>query len=313
MYCLLGTTGFELLHAPSSFEESHEANFAEHATIEGKPKLQAIGNGLIVYEFTIKLHHLLGRVNSLYDELLSAQSSQKAQALIFGWSDFKGYFVITNIRSQTIITDEYGDVLARELRISLKEFVGETTEDMLGAALQFGGFAPLGSILPSGLVNAVSSMRQLLASGIRIYRAAVKLVDRARTIFRTYQKIIDNPALVLSYLPSLLNEFSSVLSDMQWLVSSEDSFTAIATTLRSAQSFVGYMKGFFGDLRAVYMGLRDIYSQGGYQDSSWLDWSLSKLDSADKTIDVLAPITTRMSAWIVLREDEVANESTTLS
>ncbi len=310
MYCLLGHIAFELLNAPSTFDEKHQSNFAEHATIEGKPKLQATGNALIEYELSIKLHHVLGEVNTLYQQLLEAQASQKAQALIFGWSDFKGYFVITQISSQTLFTDEHGEVLARELSVSLKEFVGETSQDLLGAALQFGGMSPLGSILPTGLINTVSQMRQLLTKAVQVYRSVARIVDVARTAFSVIQKIIDNPALVLNYLPSLLNGFSSVLGNMQWLISREDAFTSAATVLHTTQSFVGYMKGLFNDLNAVYTGLSDIYYQRSYQDATWLDWSLSKLNAADRTIDVLAPITSKMSAWIVLREDEVAYEPT---
>ena len=309
MYCLLGGVSFELLHAPSSFNESHQSTFAEHATIEGKPKLQATGNALIVYDLTVKLHHILGDVNFFYQQLLEAQASQKAQALIFGRSDFKGYFVITQINSTTLFTDQNGGVLARDLVISLKEFVGETSDDILGAALQLSGMSPIGSILPTGLINTTSQLHQLLTKAVKTYRSVARIVYVVRSTFTTIRKIIDNPALVLSYLPPLLNGLSTITRDIQWLIVNSNSFTSVETVLKSAQSFIAYMKRIFDDFNSIYVTLQDVFN-GGYQDDSWLVWSSNKIEMVDEVIDVLAPVTSKMNAWIALRDDEVTYEPT---
>lgn len=313
MYGMLGTVMFDLLTAPSSFDETHEATYAEHATIEGKPKLQATGNALIEYNFTLKLHHTIADVESTYQSLLSAQSSQKAQALIFGFSDYRGDFVITSIRAQTLITDDYGQVLARELQVSLKEFVGETAENPLGEALQLGGVFPLGSILPAGVVNAISTVRDVVNKGIQTYKTVMRVVDTVRSAFLMIDKVIHNPALALGYLPGIIGGLGNVMGQMAGLFSGTAIFTSIATVLPIAQSFANQMMGVYQDVAGLYMGVRNIFDMGAYSDRSWLDLSFDKIATIDEKLENLSAPAAKMTAWIALRDDDEVTYEPALS
>ena len=58
--------------------------------------------------------------------------------------------MITDISSATLFTDKFGNALAREMNITLREFVGDMDDNPLGAALNLGSNSLLGSILPEG-------------------------------------------------------------------------------------------------------------------------------------------------------------------
>lgn len=106
---------------------------------KGKPKLQAMGEKLTDLSFAIRLHHKIGGVESRYQALLAAKAKQEALALIWGTGKYKGNYVITDISSTTLFTDAKGNALAREMNISLREFVGNGQNSLLSAALNVCG------------------------------------------------------------------------------------------------------------------------------------------------------------------------------
>lgn len=147
MYLMLGTIALEPIDV-TDFSEIQAARFAEHQVLKGKPRLQAMGESLAELNLSVRLHHKIGGVERRYQALLAAKAKQDALALIWGRGKFKGNFVITDIHSNTLFTDKYGNVLCRELTINLKEYVGELKNNLLGAALNIGKGSLLGSILP---------------------------------------------------------------------------------------------------------------------------------------------------------------------
>lgn len=178
MYFMLGNIAFEPVNL-TDFSETHSADFAEHAVLKGKPKLQAMGEKLTDLSFAIRLHHKIGGVESRYQLLLSAKAKQDTLALIWG-SKYKGNFVITDISSTTLFTDGKGNALAREMNINLKEFVGNGQAGLLGAALNVGGKSLLGSILPQGLVNTLSTAKRAVSRAVEIYQQGKRAVDEVR-------------------------------------------------------------------------------------------------------------------------------------
>ena len=151
-YALLGHIAFDLLNAPTALDEKHSATYAQHDVLSGRPRLQAIGNELTELTLNLNLHYMLGSVDGRYQELILAKENQQALALVIGFNQFKGYFVIVDIQSQALYSDALGNTLAREVSVTLREFVGEQGQDILGLALQFGANSPIGALLPAGAV-----------------------------------------------------------------------------------------------------------------------------------------------------------------
>ena len=47
MYATLGDVRFQFLNSFNNLETTHKADYAEHAVLKGRPRLQATGKGLM--------------------------------------------------------------------------------------------------------------------------------------------------------------------------------------------------------------------------------------------------------------------------
>lgn len=300
MYFMLGNIAFEPVDL-TNFSETHSADFAEHAVLKGKPKLQAMGEKLTDLSFAIRLHHKIGGVESRYQSLLSAKAKQDALALMWG-SKYKGNFVITDISSTTLFTDGKGNALAREMNISLREFVGNSQNSLLGAALNVGGKSLLGSILPQGLVNTLSTAKRAVSRAVEIYQQGKRAVDEVRNTVAVVRQLANDPASALVYLPSTLANLDNALGSFGDVV-------GMQSALAGVRDFLPVVSEFSRDVSAVYDDLqimKQSFSRAS-ADSEWNNWFTpadNALTEINERLDNSANSVAKMTAWIVLRKDE---------
>ena len=300
MYFMLGDIAFEPVNL-TDFSETHSADFAEHAVLKGKPKLQAMGEKLTDLSFAIRLHHKIGGVESRYQSLLSAKAKQDALALMWG-SKYKGNFVITDISSTTLFTDGKGNALAREMNISLREFVGNSQNSLLGAALNVGGKSLLGSILPQGLVNTLSTAKRAVSRAVEIYQQGKRAVDEVRNTVAIVRQLAHDPSSALAYLPSTLANLDNALGSLGDVV-------GMQSALAGVRDFLPVVSEFSRDVSAVYDDLqimKQSFSRAS-ADSEWNNWFTpadNALTEINERLDNSANSVAKMTAWIVLREDE---------
>lgn len=300
MYFMLGNIAFEPVNL-TDFNETHSADFAEHAVLKGKPKLQAMGEKLTDLSFAIRLHHKIGGVESRYQALLAAKAKQEALALMWG-SKYKGNFVITDISSTTLFTDGKGNALAREMNISLREFVGNSQNSLLGAALNVGGKSLLGSILPQGLVNTLSTAKRAVSRAVEIYQQGKRAVDEVRNTVAIVRQLAHDPSSALAYLPSTLANLDNALGSFGDVV-------GMQSALAGVRDFLPVVSEFSRDVSAVYDDLqimKQSFSRAS-ADSEWNNWFTpadNALTEINERLDNSANSVAKMTAWIVLREDE---------
>lgn len=300
MYFMLGNIAFEPVNL-TDFSETHSADFAEHAVLKGKPKLQAMGEKLTDLSFAIRLHHKIGGVESRYQSLLTAKAKQDALALMWG-SKYKGNFVITDISSTTLFTDGKGNALAREMNISLKEFVGNGQAGLLGAALNVGGKSLLGSILPKGLTNTLSTVKSAVSRGVELYQQGKRAVDEVRNTVAVVRQLVHNPATALAYLPSTLANLDNALGGFGELVGMQSAFDSIRQHLPAVSEFSRDVAAVYDDLQIM----KQSFSRAS-ADSEWNNWFTpadNALTEINERLDNSANSVAKMAAWIVLREDE---------
>ena len=300
MYFMLGNIAFESVNL-TDFSETHSADFAEHAVLKGKPKLQAMGEKLTDLSFAIRLHHKIGGVESRYQSLLSAKAKQDALALMWG-SKYKGNFVITDISSTTLFTDGKGNALAREMNISLKEFVGNGQAGLLGAALNMGGKSLLGSILPKGLTNTLSTVKSAVSRGVELYQQGKRAVDEVRNTVAVVRQLAHDPASALAYLPSTLANLDNALGGFGELVGMQSAFEGVRQYLPAIREFSRDVSAVYDDLQIM----KQSFSRAS-ADSEWNNWFMpadNALTEINERLDNSANSVAKMTAWIVLREDE---------
>ena len=300
MYFMLGNIAFEPVNL-TDFSETHSADFAEHAVLKGKPKLQAMGEKLTDLSFAIRLHHKIGGVESRYQSLLSAKAKQDALALMWG-SKYKGNFVITDISSTTLFTDGKGNALAREMNISLKEFVGDGQAGLLGVALNVGGKSLLGSILPKGLTNTLSTVKSAVSRGVELYQQGKRAVDEVRNTVAVVRQLAHDPASALAYLPSTLANLDNALGGFGELVGMQSAFEGVRQYLPAISEFSRDVSAVYDDLQIM----KQSFSRAS-ADSEWNNWFTpadNALTEINERLDNSANSVAKMTAWIVLREDE---------
>lgn len=303
MYFMLGKVAFEPVDL-TDFNESHSADFAEHAVLKGKPRLQAMGEKLSELSFAIRLHHKIGGVEKRYQALLSAQAKQEAMPLIIGRGKYKGNFVITDISSATLFTDKFGNALAREMHISLREFVGDMDDNPLGAALNLGSNSLLGSILPEGAVKTLSEVKETVQKGAELFNQGRQIVDEVRNTIAIVRQLADDPMAALAYLPGILTNLDGALGNFGELTGMNDLFEGVHKVLPAISDFARESAGIYGDLQSMKESLTFGKESNG---SNWDDWfkpADNALSDINERIDNAATPVAAMTAWIVLREDE---------
>ncbi|OOF44034.1 hypothetical protein BKK51_10230 [Rodentibacter trehalosifermentans] len=300
MYFMLGNIAFEPVNL-TDFSETHSADFAEHAVLRGKPRLQAMGEKLTELSFAIRLHHKIGGVESRYQALLAAKAKQEALALIWGAGKYKGNYVITDISSTTLFTDAKGNALAREMNISLTEFVGSSTQGLLGAALNIGGKSLIGSMLPQGLSSTLSTVKTVVSRGVEIYNQGKRAVDEVRNTVAVIRQLADDPVSALAYLPGAVGNLDRALADFSTLIGMQSAFDDVRQVLPQVAEFSRDVAAIYDDLHQM----KQNFTQAG--ETGWEDWftpSDNALTNINERVDSLNAPVANMTAWIVLRTDE---------
>lgn len=310
MYFMLGSVVFEPVDL-TDFNETHAADFAEHAVLKGKPRLQAMGEKLTELNFAIRLHHTLGGVERRYQELLGAKSKQDALPLIIGRGKYKGNFVITDISSVTLFTDKFGNALCREMNINLREFVGDIEDNPLGAALNIGGNSLLGSILPAGAVKALSKVKETVQKGVELFNQGRQIVDSVRDAVAVVRQLSDDPAAVLAYLPGVLKNLDGAIGNFGELTGMRDLLEGVHKVLPAASDLVRESAGIYEDLMSMKDSLTLGIQSVGSDWDSWFKPADSALSDINERVDNAAAHVAEMTAWVVLRKDEDVIDDTT--
>jgi len=123
MYCQLGNTFFENLKTFNDFSNSGSATYAEHAVIEGKPKLQFTGVSLEEIRLSIRLHVSFCNPLNELDNLTSCRNDAEILPLLWGNGVFDGYYVITDLQYTIEDQDPQGNVFSYIVSLTLKEYV----------------------------------------------------------------------------------------------------------------------------------------------------------------------------------------------
>lgn len=310
MYFMLGSVAFEPVDL-TDFNETHAADFAEHAVLKGKPRLQAMGEKLTELNFAIRLHHTLGGVERRYQELLGAKSKQAALPLIIGRGKYKGNFVITDISSVTLFTDKLGNALCREMNISLREFVGDIEENPLGAALNIGGNSLLGSILPAGAVKALSQVKETVQKGAELFNQGRQIIDSVRDTVAVVRQLSDDPAAALAYLPGILKNLDGAIGHFGELTGMRDLLEGVHKVLPAASDLARESAGIYDDLMSMKDSLTRGKQSGGANWDNWFKPADSALGDINERVDNAAAPVAEMTAWVVLRKDEDVIDGTT--
>lgn len=123
MYAQLGDIKFELITYFDGLNVLKKIDYAEHPTIEGKPKLQYIGEALEEIKIKLSFHNDFCNPQEELKKLKDAASKYEPLSFIFGNGIYKGRYVIEEITDTVIQTFKDATYMNIEVEIKLKEWV----------------------------------------------------------------------------------------------------------------------------------------------------------------------------------------------
>lgn len=123
MYAQLGDIKFELITYWRGLSASWGTQYAQHDAIEGKPKLQWIGDSLEQITIKLNFHTDFCKPKEEMQKLKEAMQKHEALDFVFGNGEYKGKFVIEEISSEVIQTFNDAEIIAVEAEVKLKEWV----------------------------------------------------------------------------------------------------------------------------------------------------------------------------------------------
>lgn len=297
MYAMLGDVRFEFLQSFTEFEETHAADYAKHEVLGGRPRLQAVGNGLTQIRFGLKLHWKLGNPDTAYKGLLAAKEAQQAVSLVTGAGRFVGWFVIESLTARTLMQDGSGRTAARELEVSLTEFVGDPNNPLPTPGVAAAQNNPLLAMLPESVRGTASKVAEAVQTGVRMYRAAEREIGQVQTLISRARGLKNDPAAAFGILGDALNLGSSALGRLGALPEAGRQFGNL-TGAAEMLAYAGQASRHLADgVSAVRSGV-----EGG-SIGGWIDAAAGLVDSASDSLNNGARGVQSLTAYLAARKD----------
>lgn len=296
MFAMLGDVRFELLGSFTDLEETHGASYAKHEVLAGRPRLQAMGNDLTQIRFGIKLHWKLGDVDAAYNGLLSAKEAQQAVSLVFGSGRFVGWFVIESLTARTLLQDGYGRTAARELDVSLTEFVGDPNNPLPTPGVA-NGQNPLLAMLPESVHAPLSKVADAVQTGVRIYRSVEQEVGQLQTMIAHARELKHDPLALLGVVGDAVNLGGMALGKLNRL----PEVGKYIGNLSGAAEMLAYGGQAARELSGGLAALRNGAQSGTV--GGWLEGGAAAIASVADSLNNGARGAQSLTAWLAGRKD----------
>lgn len=177
-YAILGDLQFDLITYFNGLEGKWGADYAEHARVQGKPRLQWIGDKADSWTLRLRFHRRFCDPEAELAKLRKSMGAHEALAFVLANGDYKGLFVIAEIGATAEHTDTDGALISADVSLALREFPdAPARQPAKPAVVQAGQPAPVQSTrapipMPAGAINVA----QAGLSVLNAHRAAVAAV-----------------------------------------------------------------------------------------------------------------------------------------
>jgi len=249
MYAVLGDVEFELITYFDGLDVQFGVDYAEHARIGQKPRLQWVGDKLDEMRIQLVFHASYCDPEQEFLKLLAAMRTREARQFVLGNGTYKGWFVVTELSGTSRQTDGKGALIAMEASTTLRES-GERPSELtrisrsrqmaklrLASSVQQGDLAKPPQLKPQSLPSA-SGLQQLAAQA---QTAAAGLASALRSglqlpSFAPVIGLVDGAASLLSAasLPQLGSPLRNVATQCSQAASRLGAASRAATALTSA-------------------------------------------------------------------------------
>ncbi len=299
MYAVLGDIQFDLITYFDGFEWRFGADYAEHGVIQGKPRLQFIGDKLDEIRLTLKFHAQYCDPEAEMVRLREAAQAHQAMAFVLGNGDYKGWFVLTEAEAISEQTDPAGTLVSVTATATLREYVGDKKNPVPPPAVQpkvLPAAATAGAVKPVSAVAAAAgdvreNIRQAVSAANQAQAAMRVAVDAASMA----KSLSANPAAALGQVSALAANLGQVAAPLGKLSPTLSNLTGqfpeAAGILQSANSAAT-------TVRSAHAALSDVHS-GNI--AARLDYVDNRVAAASSTLDAAAPGISRLASQVITR------------
>lgn len=302
MFALLGEIQFDLITYFDGFESQFGADYAQHALIEGKPRLQFVGDRLDEIRIALAFHQHYCDPEYELGRLKRAVASHQAMAFVLGNGDYKGWFVLTEAQATARHTDNAGTLIALDATITLLEYTGDK-HNPLPAPAVLARVPPSAATLTAQGPDGFARAAQAGVGGVRQdVRLAVSSVTQAQSAMRTATSAISfarqlavNPVAALSRVPGLLNDVKRVADP---LIRANPALAALSSQFPQAGNILRATASALDSTRAVQGALTGA-TTGNI--SARLGTAVAQMDSARAALGQGAPAASSLASLVTVR------------
>jgi phage protein U len=122
MFAVLGDVQFELITYFTGMDVKLSVQYAEHALINRKPRLQWTGDDLDTITLDLTFNAAFCQPADEFGRLKTILLSRQAKPLVLANGVHHGWFVLTELTATSKQTDKLGNLIALEAKLQLKEY-----------------------------------------------------------------------------------------------------------------------------------------------------------------------------------------------
>lgn len=122
-FVLIGDLRIWLNSSPKSWQEKRGHDFAEHATLGDRPKLQSTGNKLDELQIEFQLHAQQSNIGAIRNTLTGYKNAATVLPVTMGSGEYLGEFVLVDMTFQRTATFQNGTSLAANFSLVLRQYV----------------------------------------------------------------------------------------------------------------------------------------------------------------------------------------------
>lgn len=238
MFAILGEVEFDLITYFDGLETRFAAEYAEHALIVRKPRLQFVGDKLDEVKIDLVFHVSYCNPEAELVRLRNALASHAALSLVLGNGDYKGRFVITGLTATGRHTDTTGTLLAVEASMDLREFTGDPAQPPApavhpaGSILQVPAKGSLVAALPAKVPATLSSG---LAQAASAAKGALATAGKVLSAVASVRSLASGDLLgAVARLPDLTQSLGAVLPGLGVAAGQMEKFSSLASVAADA-------------------------------------------------------------------------------
>lgn len=310
MFAVLGDIQFDLISYFNSFESQFGADYAEHSVIEGKPRLQFVGDKLNEISIQLVFHQQYCDPEKELGRLKDALESHDAMALVLGNGDYKGWFVLTELQASSKQMDKTGALIALEASITLREYVGDKQNPLPPPAVQTEvpptdakttptpqpetpATPPVDTNPISGAVTAVANTIRQVVNYANQANSALKVAKEAVDLVK---KMKDNPLAALGQVPALVGKIEQIAGPLENL---SPALNELSKQIAEVKNIVDAGEAAVGAVRNIKTSLEAMKSSNV---STTIDYVGKELTTIADSLDKAAPSISKLTAKMVTRD-----------